>query len=156
MGVATTTIARLFLLPLLIAVHGNRALRCDEGPLERREEQANIVLTGTVGKLYGDPAGGKYMCEVEVKRVFKGRGDVLNLLEGPQHNTIMIGGFGNPALCHSDVRERDTRIFLLAKDGKSLSLNSSLVRMTLNNLKHSEAAVEAPMQNSVDDECKCN
>lgn len=131
-----------FCLVLMSMVSTSWTWRCNEASLERREEVANVILTGTVEKLYGDPKTGKYMGEVEVKRVYKGKPDVLNLLEGPQHNMVMIDGFGNPSLCYSKVRERDTRIFLLSKEGKVLYLNSSLVPLTLNNLKHAEAAVE--------------
>jgi coxsackievirus/adenovirus receptor len=129
-----------------------RRQACLEKPLERAEEEANVVFTGTIRGLYTDfehPDMKK--AQVEIKRIFKGQNVVNGMSreqEGypdPWHRrVIMVDGSGDPHICHSNARKHDTRIFLANKGvNGELKLNSSLVRLTLSNLEHAEAAVKS-------------
>ncbi|XP_047662867.1 agrin isoform X7 [Tachysurus fulvidraco] len=124
---------------------------CPERKLEEREEEANIVLTGTVEEILNmDPVHNTYSCKVRVWRYLKGKtmvnGDIL--LDGG--NKVMIGGFGDPDICDNQVATGDTRIFFvnLAPEymwpvhKNELMLNSSLMRITLRNLEEVELCVE--------------
>ncbi|XP_058265009.1 agrin isoform X4 [Hemibagrus wyckioides] len=124
---------------------------CPEKKLEEREEEANIVLTGTVEEILNmDPVHNTYSCKVRVWRYLKGKtmvnGDIL--LDGG--NKVMIGGFGDPDICDNQVATGDTRIFFvnLAPEymwpghKNELMLNSSLMRITLRNLEEVELCVE--------------
>uniref|UniRef100_A0A8B9H467 Agrin n=1 Tax=Astyanax mexicanus TaxID=7994 RepID=A0A8B9H467_ASTMX len=124
---------------------------CPERKLEEREEEANIVLTGTVEEIMNmDPVHNTYSCKVRVWRYLKGKtmvnGEVL--LDGG--NKVMIGGFGDPGICDNQVATGDTRIFFvnLAPEymwpahKNELMLNSSLMRITLRNLEEVELCVE--------------
>ncbi|XP_071109971.1 agrin-like isoform X3 [Haliotis cracherodii] len=121
---------------------------CVEQPLEYREEVANVVISGTVKDIMPD-ANGKnmYKSEIEVKRVFKGD-NIVNAhvnFEDPvtHHKMLMIEGFGDEGICDSNVRKFDTRIFLLNKGSNGdLKLNSSIVRISLRNLEHTDAVVK--------------
>ena len=56
-----------------------RHKRCYEHTLEQREEQANVVVTGTVRELFYDYRHpGEYKAELEVKRIFKGANTIPN------------------------------------------------------------------------------
>ncbi|KAK6303098.1 hypothetical protein J4Q44_G00255520, partial [Coregonus suidteri] len=123
---------------------------CPEKDLEKREEEANIVLTGTVEEIMNmDPVHNTYSCKVRVWRYLKGKtmvnGEVL--LDGG--NKVMIGGFGDPEVCDNQVATGDTRIFFvnLAPEfmwpthKNELMLNSSLMRITLRNLEEVEHCV---------------
>ncbi|GFQ80978.1 ntA domain-containing protein [Trichonephila clavata] len=97
------------------------------------DHTASMVFTGTVEKLYRSRLT-TYRGVVKVKRVVKGDTSFSD-------NTVIVEGFGDPNICHSDVRERDTRIFLVSLlDNGHLRLNSSVVRVTVSNL---DKAVEA-------------
>ncbi|XP_059916749.1 agrin-like [Gadus macrocephalus] len=124
---------------------------CPEQDLEKREEEAKIVLTGTVEEIMNmDPVHNTYSCKVRVWRYLKGKtvvnGDIL--LDGG--NKVMIGGFGDPGICDNQVATGDTRIFFLNLAGllpwpvhrNELLLNSSLMRITLRNLEDVEHCVE--------------
>ncbi|KAG7266551.1 hypothetical protein CRUP_024050 [Coryphaenoides rupestris] len=124
---------------------------CPEQDLEKREEEARIVLTGTVEEILNiDPVHNTYSCKVRVWRYLKGKtvvnGDIL--LDGG--NKVMIGGFGDPGICDNRVASGDTRIFFLNLAGElqwpahknELMLNSSLMRITLRNLEDVEHCVE--------------
>ncbi|XP_067139289.1 agrin-like isoform X1 [Centruroides vittatus] len=128
----------LFLIATLLSLavaRDRRSYYCNEEKLEKREEIANVVFTGTVKTLYRRPRADFYRGAVRVKRVLKGDS---NLAE----NVVMIDGFGNPRLCYSDVRENDTRIFLVNRGRNGhLQLNSSLVRVSVHNLDRAMAAV---------------
>uniref|UniRef100_UPI003AACF757 agrin-like n=1 Tax=Centroberyx gerrardi TaxID=166262 RepID=UPI003AACF757 len=140
------------LLPLLVAVLWQRcSATCPEKDLEKREEEANIVLTGTVEEIMNmDPVHNTYSCKVRVWRYLKGKtivnGDIL--LDGG--NKVMIGGFGDPGICDNQVATGDTRIFFLnlatqimwPAHKNELMLNSSLMRITLRNLEDVEHCVE--------------
>ncbi|TSN03428.1 Agrin [Bagarius yarrelli] len=124
---------------------------CPEKKLEEREEEANIVLTGTVEEILNmDPVHNTYSCKVRVWRYLKGKtmvnGEIL--LDGG--NKVMIGGFGDPDICDNQVATGDTRIFFVNLAQKhmrpvqeyELMLNSSLMRITLRNLEEVELCVE--------------
>ncbi|XP_044065871.1 agrin isoform X5 [Siniperca chuatsi] len=142
----------LLLAGLLVALWQRCAASCPEKDLEDREEEANIVLTGTVDEIINmDPVHNTYSCKVRVWRYLKGKSNVNHeiLLDGG--NKLMIGGFGNPGICDNQVATGDTRIFFLNPASESmgpehkneLMLNSSLMRITLRNLEDVEHCVEA-------------
>uniref|UniRef100_A0A669DTD5 Agrin n=1 Tax=Oreochromis niloticus TaxID=8128 RepID=A0A669DTD5_ORENI len=141
----------LLLAGLLVAVWQLCAANCPEKELEDREEEANIVLTGTVDEIINkDPVHNNYSCKVRVWRYLKGKSSVNReiLLDGG--NKVMIGGFGNPGICDNQVSVGDTRIFFLnpapdymgPEHRSELMLNSSLMRITLRNLEAVEHCVE--------------
>uniref|UniRef100_A0A3Q3CAH8 Agrin n=1 Tax=Haplochromis burtoni TaxID=8153 RepID=A0A3Q3CAH8_HAPBU len=141
----------LLLAGLLVAVWQLCAANCPEKELEDREEEANIVLTGTVDEIINkDPVHNNYSCKVRVWRYLKGKSSVNReiLLDGG--NKVMIGGFGNPGICDNQVSVGDTRIFFLnpapdymrPEHRNELMLNSSLMRITLRNLEAVEHCVE--------------
>ncbi|XP_056277972.1 agrin isoform X4 [Pseudoliparis swirei] len=142
----------LLLAGLLLVALGHRcAASCPERDLENREEEAKIVLTGTVDEIINmDPVHNTYSCKVRVWRYLKGKSDVNReiLLDGG--NKLMIGGFGNPGICDNRVATGDTRIFFLnpaleamgPEHKNELMLNSSLMRITLRNLEDVEHCVE--------------
>ncbi|XP_051947304.1 agrin-like isoform X2 [Xyrauchen texanus] len=124
---------------------------CSEKDLEKREEQANVVLTGTVEEILNmDPVHNTYSCKVRVWRYLKGKTTVNGevLLDGG--NKVMIGGFGDPHICDNQVATGDTRIFFVnlapeymwPSHKNELMLNSSLMRITLRNLEEVEHCVE--------------
>ncbi|XP_074537272.1 agrin isoform X10 [Halichoeres trimaculatus] len=141
----------LLLAGLLVVLWQRSGASCPEKDLEDREEEANIVLTGTVDEIINmDPVHNTYSCKVRVWRYLKGKTSVNReiLLDGG--NKVMIGGFGNPGICDNQVATGDTRIFFLNTAPKSmgpehkneLMLNSSLMRITLRNLEDVEHCVE--------------
>ncbi|XP_047229553.1 agrin isoform X5 [Girardinichthys multiradiatus] len=128
------------------------AASCPEKDLEDREEEANVVLTGTVDEIFNvDPVHNTYYCKVRVWRYLKGKSSINReiLLDGG--NKVTIGGFGNSRICDNQVATGDTRIFFLNLDPEAvgpdhkneLMLNSSLMRITLRNLEEVEHCVEA-------------
>nr|XP_012631826.1 agrin isoform X1 [Microcebus murinus] len=146
-----------WLLPmLLLLAAAARALpgaggTCPERALERREEEANVVLTGTVEEILNvDPVQHTYSCKVRVWRYLKGKDLVAqeSLLDGG--NKVVISGFGDPLICDNQVSTGDTRIFfvnpappyLWPAHKNELMLNSSLMRITLRNLEEVEFCVE--------------
>uniref|UniRef100_A0A8B9SYN4 Agrin n=1 Tax=Anas platyrhynchos TaxID=8839 RepID=A0A8B9SYN4_ANAPL len=140
----------LALLALGLALGGGGA-SCPERELERREEEANVVLTGTVEEIMNvDPVHHTYSCKVRVWRYLKGKDIVTHeiLLDGG--NKVVIGGFGDPLICDNQVSTGDTRIFFVnpapqymwPAHRNELMLNSSLMRITLRNLEDVEHCVE--------------
>nr|XP_029478781.1 agrin-like [Oncorhynchus nerka] len=141
---------------MIVAVFCQRGHEsCPEEDLEKREEEANVVLTGTVEEIMNmDPVHNTYSCKVRVWRYLKGKtmvnGEVL--LDGG--NKVMIGGFGDPEVCDNQVATGDTRIFFvnLAPEfmwpthKNELMLNSSLMRITLRNLEEVEHCVDVSNQ----------
>ncbi|XP_053339274.1 agrin [Clarias gariepinus] len=124
---------------------------CPEKMLQEREEEANIVLTGTVEEILNmDPVHNTYSCKVRVWRYLKGKTMVNGELLLDGGNKVMIGGFGDPDICDNQVATGDTRIFFvnLAPEDmwpghkNELMLNSSLMRITLRNLEEVELCVE--------------
>uniref|UniRef100_A0A3P8V635 Agrin n=1 Tax=Cynoglossus semilaevis TaxID=244447 RepID=A0A3P8V635_CYNSE len=141
----------LLLAGLLVSLWQRCSASCPERELEDREEEANIVLTGTVDEIINmDPVHNTYSCKVRVWRYLKGKTSVNReiLLDGG--NKVMIGGFGNPSICDNQVATGDTRIFFLnpapelmgPEHKNELMLNSSLMRITLRNLEDVEHCVE--------------
>lgn len=116
--------------------------RCREAEIEKREETANIIFTGTVKTIVHDNELHKDKAEVEVKRILKGANSLFTLPALVERNTVIVDGIGDPRICDSRARKYDSRIFLVnrAPSGE-LRLNSSLVRLTLSNLDHAEAAI---------------
>ncbi|GFW86498.1 ntA domain-containing protein [Trichonephila clavipes] len=107
-----------------------------------------MVFTGTVEKLYRSRSS-TYRGVVKVKRVVKGDSSFSD-------NTVIVEGFGDPNICHSDVRERDTRIFLVSLlDNGHLRLNSSVVRVTVSNLDKAVEAVKGAVTISLVMGCCC-
>ncbi|KAM9830057.1 agrin isoform 7-T7 [Syngnathus typhle] len=144
--------ATLLLAGLLMVLLRSCAASCPEKDLEDREEEANVVLTGTVDEIINmDPVHNTYSCKVRVWRYLKGKTSIDReiLLDGG--NKVMIGGFGNSGICDNQVATGDTRIFFLnpapesmgAEHKNELMLNSSLMRITLRNLEDVEHCVEA-------------
>ncbi|NWY00427.1 AGRIN protein, partial [Nothoprocta ornata] len=138
-------------LPALLALLAAAGATCPERELERREEEANVVLTGTVEEILNvDPVHHTYSCKVRVWRYLKGKDIVTHeiLLDGG--NKVVIGGFGDPLICDNQVSTGDTRIFfvnpapqyLWPAHRNELMLNSSLMRITLRNLEEVEHCVE--------------
>ena len=142
-------LATVFLLAVAPAASqplGGGAGTCsNEQPLEQREEIANIVLSGFVGKVMRKPRTLQYVCEIQVVRVLKGENALHHEIAPPmdmENNQVMVTGFGDPAICDSRAHVGDVRILLLGTDGgRHLKLNSSLVRITLGNLDRAQAAV---------------
>uniref|UniRef100_A0A452IZX2 Agrin n=1 Tax=Gopherus agassizii TaxID=38772 RepID=A0A452IZX2_9SAUR len=138
-------------LALLAVGLGGCSGSCPERELERREEEANVVLTGTVEEIMNmDPVHHTYSCKVRVWRYLKGKDIVTHkiLLDGG--NKVVISGFGDPLICDNQVSTGDTRIFfvnpaphyLWPEHKNELMLNSSLMRITLRNLEEVEHCVE--------------
>jgi len=123
---------------------------CHEKPLEAREKNADVIFTGTIRDMEADwRHPDMQRAKVEIKRVMKG-GYVLSRLPRlpvggmtvDHRRVVIVEGIGDPAICHSDARKHDTRIFLVNKASNGeLRLNSSLVRITLDNIEKAEAAV---------------
>ncbi|XP_031519295.1 agrin isoform X2 [Papio anubis] len=141
----------LLLLVVAACVLPGAGGTCPERALERREEEANVVLTGTVEEILNvDPVQHTYSCKVRVWRYLKGKELVAreSLLDGG--NKVVISGFGDPLICDNQVSTGDTRIFfvnpappyLWPAHKNELMLNSSLMRITLRNLEEVEFCVE--------------
>ena len=84
---------------------------------------------------------------MEIKRIIKGSEALLGGRRwtfngvGPRPR-VLVGGIGDRAICNSEARKYDTRIFLVSRaNNGQLRLNSSLVRISLNNIELTEAAV---------------
>lgn len=112
--------------------------------LEDREERANLIFTGRIEWLPGGRnrvtrhiVGGEGVAGgVRVKRVLKGRRDVAGRL-------VEVLGLGGDEVCNSHARVRDTKIFLTYLDETNrVHLNSSLIRLTLRNLRKITKAVQ--------------
>ncbi|XP_033113620.1 agrin-like [Anneissia japonica] len=131
----------LGLAVLLITPVQGRYLQCrEQQSIEKREEEANIVVSGLVDRIMREPKQMTYSCEVKIIRFFKGKNQVSNDMS--QDNRIMVKGFGNPSLCDTTAHKGDVRILMLNQDSQGqFALNSSLVRITIGNLEQAEAAV---------------
>jgi hypothetical protein len=130
-------------------------VNCKEEAIENREMKAQVIFTGTVRRLYDDYSNPDlFKAQVEIKRIMKGS-DIINRLPGvyPETNDIyypwtrrlvIVNGIGNPTICRSRVRKYDTRIFMTNEvvGHRELSLNSSLVRLTLDNIDHVVSAIK--------------
>ncbi|XP_072888416.1 agrin isoform X6 [Hemitrygon akajei] len=149
-GAEIRTFSANLLLLLCLAAHV-RCRLCPEKALENREEEANVVLTGTVEEIMNvDPVHNTYSCKVRVWRYLKGRETVNNEILLDDGKRVMICGFGDPLICDNQVSTGDTRIFFVNVAPKSmwpahkneLMLSSSLMRITLRNLEEVENCVE--------------
>ncbi|KAK3104685.1 hypothetical protein FSP39_007729 [Pinctada imbricata] len=89
---------------------------------------------------------GMYKGEVEIRRVVKGKAKLEKFVNGfeptSKKEIIMVEGFGDTHICESDVRVKDTRILMLnmGEDG-AMKLNSSIIRININNLERIDKAV---------------
>lgn len=120
-----------------------RAPLCpDQLTLVERREQANLIFTGRVEWLQGrrmsvsrhsaGPEG--VVGGVMVKRVFKGPARFAG-------HVVEVMGLGRWGVCNSLARVKDTKIFLTRLDDQGgVTLNSSLVRLTLRNLRTTAAS----------------
>ncbi|RWS23326.1 agrin-like protein [Leptotrombidium deliense] len=102
---------------------------------KEREILAKLIFTGTVSRIYKSHSR-VYRGIVRIKRVLKGDRRLSD-------SHVIIDGFGNSKLCKSEVKERDTRIFLVNRVNGRLTLNSSLIRVNVNNLRKVVAAVKS-------------
>ncbi|KAG8193220.1 hypothetical protein JTE90_005567 [Oedothorax gibbosus] len=117
----------IFCIVLLSSTFVSSRRRRSEQCRDKLDPSASMVFTGTVERLYRSRSE-TYRGVVKVKRVVKGDSNFAD-------NTVIVEGFGDPNICNSDVRERDTRIFLVRQlDSGHLRLNSSVVRVTVSNL----------------------
>lgn len=138
----------------ILHYHDPHRRRCVEKSLEAREATADVVFTGTIRELLpmASPdrhSDGQLRARVDVKRVMKGFAVLGRVATGwttDQHGSrrlvVEVQGIGDEAICNSHSRINDTRIFLVSKTSTgNLRLNSSLVRISLDNIEQAEAAV---------------
>ena len=109
-------------------------------PLEKRQFDADLVFTGIIERIKRNPSlklsNGWYRANVRVKQVIKGNAK----LEGSK---VIVEGFGSKKICESDAKVKDSRIFLVTEGNNGrLRLNSSLIRVNLDNLKKAVAAAK--------------
>lgn len=123
-----------------IASAYRRRSKCQETiTVEDREEMAQIIFTGTVRKIYriGTDRTSNYNAIVQLKKVIKCKLDVISA------DFVAVIGLGNKDMCESDVKERDTRIFLVSVLKENFfRLNSSLLRIGRDNLDMVSDAVQ--------------
>ncbi|GIY22620.1 ntA domain-containing protein [Caerostris extrusa] len=108
--------------------------------LNEREERADVIFTGTVQKIYRKSPDRSFILDynavVLVKRVLKGDKKL-------QNNAVVVAGLGSRLICHSVVKERDTRIFLVIEtENGFLKLNSSVLRISIPNLDIMDAVIK--------------
>lgn len=137
----------LFSCPVIgLEEHSDDYHRCLQKSIEKAEEEANVIFTGTIRDLRTDTSHPDMKkAQVEVKRVMKGYNVISALPQEfiSRRKTITVDGIANPTICDSYARKYDTRIFLANKGlNGELQLNSSLVRLTLNNIIRADAAVQ--------------
>lgn len=129
-------------------IYRNGNYGCREPGVELRERNASAIFSGTIRDLEPSPDDPDAMrATIEVKRVLKG-GHVLSR-STPQRirpddgrTYVTVDGIGSPKICRSFARKRDTRIFLVNKGANGeLALNSSLERITMENINRIDAAV---------------
>lgn len=104
-----------------------------------REQMADIIFTGTVGRIYrtGPVRTQNYSAMVQVKKVMKCKDNSITI------QSVVVIGFGNKKMCDSDTKEKDTRIFLVTFLKENyFRLNSSLVRMNRDNMDMVNAAIQ--------------
>lgn len=112
-----------------------RFRECSEERLKVREGASDVVLTGTVKRLYSGQED-LYSGEVLVKRVVKG--DHIQSGE-----TLIVEGFGNKDICTSRVIAKDSKIFLLSQlQTGRFRLNSSVIQINAPNLDKITATVK--------------
>lgn len=130
-------------------IYRNGNYGCREPGVELRERNASAIFSGTIRDLEPSPDDPDTLrATVEVKRVLKG-GHVLSR-STPQRirpddgrTYVTVDGIGSPKICRSFARKRDTRIFLVNKGANGeLALNSSLERITMENINRIDAVVK--------------
>lgn len=127
-------ISIFFILITFLAICSARRRRSDHCR-DKIHHNVDMVFTGTVEKLYRSRSE-TYRGVVKVKRVIKGNSNFAD-------NTIIVEGFGDARICHSNIRERDTRIFFVSEtDSGHLRLNSSVLRVTTSNLDKAVSEVK--------------
>lgn len=153
MGFIKFSVLQIIVLASWICIANGRFKKgCIEKSLEKREEDANIVITATVKNIRNDSHHpGTFMGELEIKRVIKGKQILQNFVRTPpyrirrsrRNQRIRVEGFGDPYICDSDIRRSETRILLLnsGPDGH-LRLNSSVLRINTFNLDYASAVVK--------------
>lgn len=107
-----------------------------------REEMADIIFTGTVGRIYrtGPVRTQNYSAMVQVKKVMKCKDNSIT------NQLVVVTGFGDKKICYSDLKERDTRIFLVTFLKENyFRLNSSLLRISRDNMDMANAAIQGKM-----------
>jgi len=122
---------------------------CTDRPLDERQRDADAVLSGTVRRLdpehlvrHGGGEVSNWRARVEVKRIIKGENIVSRLSNrdvASDASFVWIVGIGDQRICKSLVRLHDTKIFMVKLVGDELRLNSSIVRVTLDNIEHADA-----------------
>lgn len=132
-----------FLFFVTVCVAATTAYRrsvCQESTtLKDREKLAVVIISGTVERIYrtGPDKTEDYSGMVDIKKVIKCKEDTI------ASKSVIVMGFGNKGMCNSDVKERDTRIFLLSVVNTNyFRLNSSLIRINRDNLDMVSAAVQ--------------
>lgn len=112
----------------------------DKGP-RRHEDLPDVVLTGFVQQIYHSYESGEiYSGSILVKRVLKGPKRL-------EDNQITVNGFGDTELCHSNIRKRDTWLFLLTDvPGGAMKLNGTLLKVSLQNLDRLNALVKGKFE----------
>lgn len=114
--------------------------------LEDREEMAQVIFTGTVRRIYrmGTEETEGYSALVQLKKIIKCKTDVVT------DNLVAVTGLGNKMFCESDLKERDTRIFLVSVVKENyFKLNSSLLRIGRDNLDMVSDAVQGKISFNV-------
>ena len=124
--------------------------KCIQMSIEKAEADANVIFTGTIRDLYKDVVHPNMLkANVEVKRVMKG-GNIVNTMSTIDSSSlvawgrklVVVDGIADPTICESFAKRFDTRIFLLKNaTSRELKLNAPLVRLTLNNIIRTDAAV---------------
>lgn len=123
-------------LPSTVNSRRRRFRECTEERLKVREGAADVILTGTIKRLYSGLAD-LNSGEVLVKRVMKG--DYIKAGE-----TLIVEGFGNKEICASQAIEKDSKIFLLSQlQTGRFRLNSSVIQINLPNLDKMTATVKS-------------
>lgn len=132
--------------------------------LEDLERYADFIVTGTVERLAPSPNDYNLnVAVVRVRRIFKSRDSKKtrqSMLNSEANSRVAIVNIGDPNVCRTDVKEKDTKIFLLSSASTNLynsdnapssmdytslpqyMLNSSAIPLTLRNLDAVEAIVK--------------
>lgn len=121
---------------------------CQDSPVEMRARNASVIFSGTVRDLEPNlEDAGTQKATVEIKRILKGSQVIgrlpLTLFPGDGRRYVIVEGIGSSRICKSFVRKHDTRIFLVDKGlNGQLTLNSSLERITLENINRIDFVIK--------------
>ena len=109
-------------------------LRDQREPLEQTLHRVEYCFTGTITHL----SDNRRRASVEVKRVLKGDGLRYDVVTG----RLTVEELRPP--CRRQIKVMDTWIFMVTRDGKdNYRQDGSLLRITLNNIKHVDSLVES-------------